>query len=169
MWERLSSSFKGFAGILHFVRKQQVQSSWSWNEYSEFESNWGVSMGRAWGEGWGLTGGNQLLGLFRALFLFSGVWLFATPRTAAHQASLTFTILGVCLNSCSLSRWGLPVISSSVTPFSSCPQPVPSESFPVSQLFTWSGQSTGASGSVLVLLKNIQSWFPLGLTDLISL
>ena len=59
-------------------------------------------------------------------------------------------------------------MSSSVVPFSSCPQSFPaSESFPVSRLFTSAGQSTGASASASVLPMTIQSWFPLGLTGLI--
>ena len=67
-----------------------------------------------------------------------------------------------------LNQWCHPTISSSVVPFSSCPQSSPaSGSFPVSQLFTSDGQSIGASASVLPM--NIQHWFPLGLTDLISL
>ena len=69
--------------------------------------------------------------------------------------------------SCPLSRWCHPTISSSVTPFS-CPQSFPASwSFPMSQLFTSGGQSIGASASVLPI--NIQGWFPLGWTDLISL
>ena len=69
---------------------------------------------------------------------------------------------GVCSNSCPLSQWCHPSISSSFTPFSSCPQSFPaSGSFPVSQLFASGGQSIGASVSVLPM--NIQSWFPLGL------
>ena len=56
-----------------------------------------------------------------------------------------------------------PAISSSVVPFSSCPQSLPaSESFPMSQLFTWSGQSIAVSASASVLPKNTQNWFPLG-------
>ena len=74
----------------------------------------------------------------------------------------------VCSNSCPLSQWCQPTISSSVVPFSYCPQSFPaSGSFPVSWLFTSGGQSTGASASVLPM--NNQSLFPLGLTDLISL
>ena len=76
---------------------------------------------------------------------------------------------GVCLNSCPLSRWCHPTISSSVIPFF-CPQSFPASwSFPMSRLFTSSGQSIGASASTSVLPLNIQAWFPLGLTDLISL
>ena len=73
-------------------------------------------------------------------------------------------------NSCPLSQWCHPTISSSVIPFSSCPQSFPaSGSFPMNQLFTSDGQSIGASSSASVLPMNIQGWFPLGLTDLISL
>ena len=77
---------------------------------------------------------------------------------------------GVCSNSCPLSWWYHPTISSSVVPFSSCLQSFPaSGSFPVSQLFTSGGQSIGASASALVLPMNIQNWFPLGWTYWISL
>ena len=76
----------------------------------------------------------------------------------------------VCSNSCPLSQWCHPTISSSVTPFSSCPQSFPpSGSFPMSHLFTSCGQSIGASTSASVLPMNIQDWFPLGLTGVISL
>ena len=70
--------------------------------------------------------------------------------------------------SCPLSRWCHPTISSSVTRFPSCHQSFPaSGSFPMSWLFKWSGQNIRASASVL--LMNIQDLFPLGLTGLISL
>ena len=102
----------------------------------------------------------------------SRVWLFVTPRTAAHQASLSFTIsqVWVCSNSRPLSWWCHPTISSSVIPFSSCLQSFPaSGSFLMSQFFTSGGQSIGASTSASVLPMNIQDRFPLGLTCLISL
>ena len=74
------------------------------------------------------------------------------------------------LNSCPLSWWCHPAISSSVIPFSSCLQSfLASGSFLRSQLFTPGGQSIGASASASVLPMNIQDWFPLGLTGLISL
>ena len=77
---------------------------------------------------------------------------------------------GVYPNSCPSSRWCHLAISSSVVPFSFCPQSHPaSESFPVSQLFASGGQSIGVSASASVLPMNIQCWFPLGLTSLISL
>ena len=72
-------------------------------------------------------------------------------------------------NSCPSSQWCCPAISSSVVPFSSCPQSVPaSESFPMSQ-FSSGGQSIGSSALASVHPMNIQDWFPLGLTGLISL
>ena len=78
--------------------------------------------------------------------------------------------LGVCSNSCPLSQWCHPTISSSVTSFSSCLQSFPaSGSFPVSQHFTSGGQGIGASASASVLPMNIQSWFPLRLIGLIPL
>ena len=73
-------------------------------------------------------------------------------------------------NSCPSSRWCHSAISSSVVPFSSCPQPLPaSGSFPMSQFFTWGGQSTGVSASASVLPVNTQDWSPLGWTGWISL
>ena len=64
-------------------------------------------------------------------------------------------------NSCPSSWWCHPAISSFVVPFFSCPQSVPaSESFPVSQLFAWGGQSTGVSALASFLLKNTQGWSP---------
>ena len=69
-----------------------------------------------------------------------------------------------------LVHWCSPNISSSTTSFSPCPQSFPpSRSFPMSWLFASGGQSIGASASASVLLMNIQDWFPLGLTGLISL
>ena len=75
----------------------------------------------------------------------------------------------VCSDSCPLSRRSQPTISSSVSPFSSCPQSFPtSRSFPMSWLLASGGQIIGASASASVLPTNIQGWFPLWLTGLIS-
>ena len=72
-------------------------------------------------------------------------------------------------NSRPSSRWCHPAISSSVVPFSSCPQSLPaSGSFPVSQLFAWGGQSIGVSALASVLPKNTQDWSPLGWTGWID-
>ena len=77
---------------------------------------------------------------------------------------------GVCSNSCPLSQWCHPTMSSSVVPFSSCPQSFPeSQSFPATWLFTSDGQSIGTSASASVLPMNIQDWFPSRLIGLISL
>ena len=79
-----------------------------------------------------------------------------TPRVRSH--------------SCPLSQWCHPAISSSVVPFSSCPQSLPaSESFPMSQLFTWGGQSTGVSALASFLPKKSQDWSPSEWTGWISL
>ena len=73
-------------------------------------------------------------------------------------------------NSCPSSQWCHPTISSSVGPFSSCLQSFPaSGSFPMSQFFTSGGQNIGVSASASVFPMNIQDWFPLGWTGLISL
>ena len=78
--------------------------------------------------------------------------------------------LRACSNSCSLSQWCHPIISSSVIPFSSCLQSFPaSGSFPMSQFFTSGCESIGASALASVLPMNIKDWYPLRLTGLISL
>ena len=77
---------------------------------------------------------------------------------------------GVHWDSRPSSHWCHPAISSSVVPFSSCPQSLPdSESFPMSQLFAWGGQSTGVSALASFLPKKSQGWSPSGWTGWISL
>ena len=77
---------------------------------------------------------------------------------------------GVYPNSCTLSQWCHPTISSSVIPFFSCPQSFPaSGSFQMNQLFTSGGQNIGVSASTSVLPMNTQEWPPLGWTGCISL
>ena len=77
---------------------------------------------------------------------------------------------GVNSDSHPSSQWWHPAISSSVVPFFSCPQSLlASESFPMSQLFAWGGQSTGVSASASVLPMNTQDWSPLGWTGWTSL
>ena len=107
---------------------------------------------------------------FSSVQLLSPVRLFATPWTAAHQASLSITNSQVYPNPCPLRRWWHPTIISSVVPFSSCPQSFPaSGSFQMTHLFASGGQSIGVSASASVLPMNIQDWFPLGWTGWISL
>ena len=89
-----------------------------------------------------------------------------------QHSSLLYPSLSprVCSNSCPLSRWCHPTILSSIAHFSPCLQFFPaSESFPMSWFFASEGQSIGTSASASVLPMNIQRWFPLRLTDLISL
>ena len=107
---------------------------------------------------------------FSSVQLLSCVRLFATPWIAARQASCSSPSSRVHSDSCPLSLWCHPAISSSVIPFSSCPQSLPaSESFPMSQLSTWGGQSTGASALASFLPKNTQDWSPSKWTGWISL
>ena len=94
------------------------------------------------------------------------LWLHGLQHARLPCPSLS---PGVCSNSCPLSGWCHPTISSSVALFS-CLQSFPvSESFPMNQLFISGGQSIGASASASVLPVNIQDLFPLGLTGFISL
>ena len=102
--------------------------------------------------------------------LLSCVRLFVTPQTAACQASLSITNCRSLLNPCTSSQWCYPTISSSVVPFSSCPQSFPaSGSSQMSQVFTSGGQTIGVSAWTSVLPVNIQDWSPLGWTGWISL
>ena len=93
------------------------------------------------------------------------------PHESQHaRPPCPSTTLGAYPTSCSSSRYCHPAISASVIPFSSCPQSLPaSESFPISQLFTWGGQSIGVSASASVLPMNTQDWSPLEWTGWISL
>ena len=110
------------------------------------------------------------LGTFISVQLLSHIWLFATPCSAACQASLSVTNTWSLLKLMSIYWWCHPTISSSVVPLSSCLQSFPgSGSFPRSQFFTSGGQSIRAPASASVLPMNIQGWFPLGWTDWISL
>ena len=107
---------------------------------------------------------------FRSVQSLSHVRLFAIPWITAGQASLSITISWSSLRLTSIE---------SVMPSShlilcrsllSCPQSLPaSESFPMSQLFTWGGQSTRVSASASILPMNTQDWSPLGRTGWISL
>ena len=136
----------------------------------------------------------QTLVVFSKWKSLGHVWLFVTPRTVSVQfSSIQFSrsvvsdslqphesqhtrppcpssTPGVHSNSRPSSLWCNPAISSSVVPFSSFPQSFPaSESFPVSQLFAWGGQSTGVSALASFLPKNTQGWSPSEWTGWISL
>ena len=108
-----------------------------------------------------------MLGKFSLVQLLSHVRLSVSPRTAAHQASLSITNSRSLLKIMSIES---VTISSSVVSFSSRLQSLPAlGSFSVSQFFTSGGQSIGVSVSASVFPMNIQDWFPLGWTGLISL
>ena len=96
----------------------------------------------------------------------NSLWLHRLQHTRLLCPSVS---PGACSNSCPLNRWCHLTISSSVAPFSSCLQSFPaSGSFPISWLFASGSWNIGASASASVLPMNIQGWFPLGLTVLIS-
>ena len=99
------------------------------------------------------------------------VMIMLTPRSGSWcKFHHIFLPPRVCSNSCPLSQWCYLTMSSSVTLFSSCPQSFPaSGSFPNSWLYPSGGQSIRASAAASVLPMNIQGWFSLGLTGLISL
>ena len=102
--------------------------------------------------------------------LLSCVWLLWHCESQQARPPCPSPTPGVYSNSCPSSQWCHPAISSSVVPFSSCPQSLPaSGSFPMSQLFTWGGQSIGVSASASALPMNTQDWSPLGWTGWISL
>ena len=100
---------------------------------------------------------------FSSVQSLSRVWLFAPHGLQYARPPCSSPTLGAYSNSCPLSQWCHPTISSSIIPFSSHLQSFPAlGSFPMSQFFTSGGQSIGASASASVLPMNIQDWFPLG-------
>ena len=107
------------------------------------------------------------------LLLFSCQVMSDAPLPhGLHHARLPCSSLSprICSNSCPLSQWCHPPIPSYAIAFSSCLQSFPASGyFPMNWLFESGGQSIGVSASVSVLSMDIQSWFPLGLTGLISL
>ena len=104
---------------------------------------------------------------FSCSVMSNSLWPDELQHARPPSPSLT---PGVHSNSCPWSRWCHPAISSSVVSFSSYPQSLPaSGSFPMSQLFTWGGQSIGVSVSASVLPMNTQDWSPLGWTGWVSL
>ena len=104
---------------------------------------------------------------FRHSVVSNSLWLHESQHARPPCPSPT---PGVHSNSYPSSQWCHPAISSSVVPFSSCPQSLPaSESFPMNQHFAWGGQNTGVSALASFLPKNTQGWSPLEWTGWISL
>ena len=111
-----------------------------------------------------------MLNIINHLLLFGHSFMSDSLQPHGHRLPCPPLSPGLCSNSHPLSQWCSPTIPSSVTPCSSCPHSFPaSGSFSVSQLFLSGGQSIGASALALLLPVNIQDWFPLGWTRLISL
>ena len=109
-------------------------------------------------------------GMSTSVQLFSRVRLFPAPWITARQASLSITNTWSLPKLMFIGQCCHPAISSSVVPFSSCPQSLPPPGcFPMSQLFAWGGQSIGVSASTSVLPRNTQDWSPLGWTGWNSL
>ena len=107
------------------------------------------------------------VGQFSHLVVSNSLWPHVLQHTRPPCPS---PIPRVCPNSCPLSRWWHPTISSPVVPFSSCLQSFPAlGSFQMSQFFAYGGQSNGVSASTSLLPMNIHDWFPLGWTGWISL
>ena len=111
------------------------------------------------------------IGFSSVLFSHSVMSGFLQPHESQHaRPPCASPTSGVHSDSRPSSQWCHPAISSPVVPFYSCPQSLPaSESFPMSQLFTWGGQSTGVSALASFLPKNTQDWSPLECTGWISL
>ena len=108
-----------------------------------------------------------ILLLFSCLVVPNSLWPHELQHTKLPCPSLSPRAYS---NSCPLNWWCHPSISYSVAPFSCCLQSFPAlGSFPMSQSFTSGGQNIGVSPSASVIPMNIQDWFPLGLTGLISL
>ena len=109
----------------------------------------------------------SIISQFSRSVVSSSLWRHELQHTRPPCPSPTS---GVYSNSCPLSQWCHPIISSSVVPFSSCLQSFPaSGSFQMSQFFASGSQSTGVAASASVLPMSIQDWFPLGWTGWISL
>ena len=122
---------------------------------------------RVWERGFRLKLNDAYWLLFSRSFMSDSLWPHESQHTRPPCPSPSPR---ACSNSCPLSQWCHPRISSSVVPFSSCLLSFPaSGSFPMSQFFASGGQSIGASASASVLQMNIQDWFPLGWTGWISL
>ena len=137
-----------------------------WTEYLCSPTYWDLNLNLEV-----LRGGNFGVGFSSVQFSCSVVSDSLWPHESQHaRPPCPSPTPRVYSNPCPSSRWCHPTISSSVIPFSSCPQSFSaSGSFPMSQLLAWGGQSTGVSDSASVLPMNTQDWSPLGWTGWISL
>ena len=123
-------------------------------------------VGHDWSDLAAAAAAQSYWGQFSCSVMSDSLW----PHGLQHARTPCPLSTRVYLNSCPLSQWCHPIISSSVVPFSSCLQSfLASGSFQMSQFFPSGGQSIGVSASSSVLPMNIQNWFPLGLTGWVSL
>ena len=119
---------------------------------------------------WGIVKVKVKVPQFTSVQSLSHVQLFVTSWLQHSRPPCPSPTLRVHPNSCASHRWCHPAISSSVVPFSSCPQSLPASGyFPMRQLFTWGGQSIVVSALASVLPMNTQDWSPLEWTGCISL
>ena len=148
----------GRPGVLRFMGSQRVRHDWA------TELNWGPILSSLQTK-YRHTNTHIMTLLtiqFSSFQSLRCVWLFVIPWTAARHASLSITNSQSPPNSCLLSWWCHPTISSLGIPFFSHLQSFPeSGSFQISQLFASGGQSVGVSASTSVLPKNTQDWSPL--------
>ena len=160
----------GRPGVLRFMGSQRVGHDWVTKNKMRNEHNCTVvwiflGIGFLWD--WNESDHFQLWPPLSLVQVFNSL----RPHGLQHaRLPCPSPTPGACSNSCPLSQWCHPTISSSVIPFSSCLQSFPSSgSFPMSQFFASGGQSIEVSASASVPPMNIQDWFPLGLTGWISL
>ena len=160
--------------ILHFIWEMGLEGNWfdycDFHPFAPFLTFFPLNAGK--GCRWGVE--NHCLSVqFSRSVVSDSLWPHGLQHSRPPCPSPT---PGVHPNPCPLSQWCHPTISSSVSPFSSCPRSFPASerkifplSFQMSQLFASGGQSVGVAASASVLPMNIQDWFPLGWTGWISL
>ena len=138
-----------------------MSNSEKWKEKNQLSGSWWHSQKER---------NTKMVTQLQSVQSLSRVWLFATPWIEHARPPCPSQTPRVYSNSCPSNQRCHPAISSSVVPFSSCPQSLQtSGSFPMSQHLMWDGQSIGVSATASVLPMNIQDWFPLGWTGQISL
>ena len=156
--------FQGFIYIvflIHSISKINFFNSSPTSFYKQYWGSWNLKKTKT-------TPGKTISSVqFSCSVMSDSLWPRESQHTRPPCPSQTPRVYS---NSCPLSRWCRPAISSSVFPFSSCPQSLPAlGSFPVCQLFAWGGQSFGVSASASVLPMNTQDLPPSRWTDWISL
>ena len=149
--------------FLEYLSCFRIVSSALWCVYSTSRCNFSFCIPRT-RHSWVINSSNQFSSVAQLCHTLCDHMNCSMPGLPVHHQLPEFT------QTCPLSQWSHPTISSSVIPCSSCLQSFPgSEAFPRSQLFASGGQNIGVSASASVLPMNIQDWFPLGWTGWIFL